>query len=242
MKSMCIDPTVTSALIAAGSALVIVIVDKVVVFLQSKKTSKQHQEILTQNALVLEHSKSAMERQTLSAKIEGLKKKLNEFYKPLRGLLDLSQNFYFLFRQGKPDGFRTLTYLILRNQGKAPFDLTSHDEMLLKEIFALGEKIESFILEKGHLIETGELRMSEATRAKLDSVGNDIPFKKAIQEDDLLSLAAAHFRLIRLAYNGLIDSNVDSYAAYVYPLEFPAEIGRRIEELELEIKGLESKY
>lgn len=82
---------------------------------------------------------------------------INEFYGPLLSYLNIIKALHSLFAAGKPKGFRTVTYLLERNQehenGTEKKDniLTESDKKLLANIIETEKKIEDLIIAKGGL-------------------------------------------------------------------------------------------
>ena len=104
--------------------------------------------------------------------------------------------------------FATLPYLL--GGGK----LTANEEMLLKEIIAIGVKTETLIHEKAGLIDVPELRLT------------------------LIPRATSHFLMMRLAYNRTIVGEADKFRDLTFPRELDERLEKRKKELEDELKSL----
>lgn len=105
------------------------------------------------------YNRAALKEKKRSERRDLITKKLNEFYGPLLSYLNIVKALYQLFRANKPAGFRTLIFLLDRNQEyemngiKQTVVLSKSDEQLLKEIIEIEQKIEDLIVEKGGLVD-----------------------------------------------------------------------------------------
>jgi hypothetical protein len=166
---------------------------------------------------------------------------LTKFYYPLLGYLNVSQALFKIFFAGKPDGFRTLTYLLDRDQhyqtatGPIRVVLTSSDDAVLKEILRLGRKIEELIVTKSGYVDDRELLFQYVPKPDITDIDPNV-----VRDQGLLAVAVTHLRLIRLAYRGTIQGQVDRYKAFVYPRELNGRIIEKIEALRAEREWLAS--
>lgn len=147
---------------------------------------------------------------------------LEKFYRPFHNNQKRSTELYKLFIQGKPEGFRTLTYLIDPEQdypGYGRLELTSGDRSLLEEIITIGKEQYRLIAEYGGLITDPKLAgvLSESPRN---------PERPDLQGTGLLAKAAAHYKLLELAYEGRLENDPERYASHVFPRELPMIIER----------------
>jgi hypothetical protein len=102
----------------------------------------------------------------------------------------------------------------------------------MEQILAVGEKIENLIVEKAGFVDDDELRFNyvpnpEATKVKLAGNG-------------LLEIAIVHLQIIRLAYRGTIKGDIEKLKDYVFPRELPEKINNKINQLQTELKHLNS--
>ena len=143
-------------------------------------------------------------------------KLLNELYGPFSQYRKQSNLLFEKFKIGKvpnsPSGrFNTLIYL-LQNEG--PGLLETNDKILLREIIALGGLCENLIKAKAGLIDDDELR------------------------EKWFPLAAQHYQIIRLAYEGAIKGEVDRFYDFKFPHQLDALLEERIKALKTELKNL----
>ncbi len=180
-----------------------------------------------------------VERTDLIEKRNSLEKKLNEFYIPLRHYLEQSKTMFKIFLKGKPEGFRTLTYLLNPQQEygekKEKVVLDNNDKALLKTIIGVGSKIEDLINEKGYLIGDD----TEFVDKYMPGEGY-----KHIQYDSdltLISLLVSHLITIRMASNNEISGQVEKFEGFVFPNEINPRVNTKIQELERKIESYESQ-
>jgi hypothetical protein len=212
------DNQIIVALIASGGAIFIALLNT---FFSRKKTS----EILTNSQELSEQTRNQLKYNRLSKDQDYYLEKLNDFYYPLKNYLDSSRNFYDIFKIGKPKGFRTLTYLLDRNQtynnvGKVI--LTTNDTVLLEKIFEIGSEIEKLIASKRSIIDDKEFINPYVPSAEFSEVKNP-------EGKSLLSLTLS---FIRMAYQGYLQGDTEKYAMYVYPRELNIKVDEQIEKLE----------
>jgi len=208
------------ALIVSGSALIGSVINSVIIFKNSAKVLKQ--------------SKYQIEYNRLNERKKYILKKLNEFYYPLRNYLQTSKSLYDLFIQGKPNGFRTLTYLLNPNQSyedNVKVVLQGNDKILLEKIFEIGFEIEKLIAVKGGIIDDPEF-------TEKYTPSNAFADPMIVGNLSLLSLTKSHLNFIRLAYNGNLIGDVEKFTVYVYP----RELNKILDKIILELEESREKY
>ncbi len=163
------------------------------------------------------YQRSMLREKRIEDKRKEIYKKLNDFYGPMKQYLAKSYRLYELFRVDKDANraeneprFSTLTALIRGTQ------FQGDDKEILDEIIRLGEDMENLILEKAGLVDDSELG------------------------DELLPDALAHFFLIRIANQGRLKKDYNSYVLHTFPNKLPEAIDRRINQLRTELKELNS--
>ena len=175
-------------------------------------------------------TKKVIKRGEIVERKKKLENKLDEFYIPLRHYLENSKTLFKIFSKGKPDKFRTLTYLLNKKQiyidiNKAVI-LDKNDNSILEKIFEIGEKIEKLIYEKSYLIGNDiEFVNSYMPRSGYD----DIIFEKDMS---LLSLTVSHLVVIRMAYKGDLEGDVSKFEGFVFPNEINIRVKEKIAKLE----------
>jgi len=92
-------------------------------------------------------------------------------------------------------------------------EFEGNDAVLLNEIIEITERLEQLILSQSGLIDDKELR-------------------------DLLAKAGAHFRILRLAYDGALTGEVERFGDYVYPRELGPKIEEQIDKLRARLDEL----
>jgi len=165
-----------------------------------------------------------------------IKTRLYEFYGPLAAHLNVLRALHRLLAADKPEGFETLAYLLdpyqeYPTEGKKKrLVLNDLDRRLLEEIVGTGMQIEALMLAKAGLAGDGELLFPAAAEGKLlpTPVEGEAPFAAAL----------AHFRLLRLAYNGRFEGDPEHYQAYGYPHGFEEHIREKMRALQLELERL----
>ena len=166
-------------------------------------------------------------------------KKLNEFYGPFQQYLNESQELYRIFAATKPKGFRTLTYLLNRQQvfedGKT-VQLTPADDTILKTIFKIGEKLLDLITSKAGLIDDPVLRNNYQPLMQVSAL-TDV---KGLEKNGLLAIFATHLMIINLAYKGELSGDPEPYKNYVFPRDLPGIIDKNIDRLAAELTQLNS--
>jgi hypothetical protein len=141
-----------------------------------------------------------------------------------------------LLAADKPEGFEALAYLLdpyheypLEGKKKR-LVLNDLDRRLLEEIVSTGMQIEALILAKAGLAGDGELLFPAAAEGKLLPV--------PVEGESPFTSALAHFRLLRLAYNGRFEGDPEHYQAYGYPQAFEEHIREKMRTLPLELEQL----
>jgi hypothetical protein len=176
----------------------------------------------------------------LNEELFKLQEKLSEFYYPIRSYLEKSRNYYNIFKINKPENFRTLTYLLdkeqLYNGNKYILDI--NDRAFLKQIFEVGVEIERIIAEKGSLVDDTELIGPYSPSEEY--IGDDAEFPYP-ENQSILNIAQLHLSFIRLAFDGEIEGNVDNLSPYVFPRELNSIIENKIIDLESKINEIKSR-
>lgn len=212
---------VIASLIAFAGTIVVAIIS----IYNNKRTSRDN--------------KRLVERTDLIEKSKIIDQKLNEFYLPLRHYLEHSKTLFKIFLKGKPEGFRTLTYLLDPQQRfgdeKKRIKLNSNDKALLRKIFEIGSSIEKLIHEKSYLIGSDE----EFTKKYVPSEAYS--HIKHDKELTLISLLLSHIIAIRMAFQGEISGETDKFEGYVFPNEITSKVESKIRELETQLRNFESK-
>lgn len=197
------------------------------------QSNKKSNELLVNSARQNQYS-------ILNESLLKLQTKLSEFYYPIRSYLEKSSNIYDVFKTNKPENFRTLTYLLDKEQlyNGSPYQLNINDRAFLKQIFEVGVEIEKIIAEKGNLIDAPELIGPYTPSEEFlgDDAGYPYPENKS-----LLSIAQVHLSFIRLAFDGEIEGNVENLSPYVFPRELNIIIENRVKDLESKIADLKSQ-
>jgi hypothetical protein len=189
----------------------------------NKKTSRDNRRLI--------------ERSHLIEKRNSLEKKLTEFYIPLRHHLEQSKTMFKMFLKDKPEGFRTLTYLLNPQQEygeqKEKVLLDKNDNALLQKIIDVGVKIEDLINEKGFLIGSD----TEFVDKYMPGEG----YQHIFYENDLtlISLLVSHLLTIRMAFNGDITGQVQKFESFVFPNEINSRVNKKIQEFEQNVSTYE---
>jgi len=191
-----------------------------------------------QNIQIRRDKRQEEKRKRILERKISLERKLNEFYLPLRHHLENSKTLFKIFIKDKPNGFRTLTYLLDKKQlydGKT-VTLNSSDKAIFEKILEIGEKIENLTYAKSYLAGTDpEFVSNYKPRDKYAQ----IPY---IKDMTILSLLVSHVVVIRLAYNGkLKGGNPETYKTFVFPNEVNIRVQEKIQELRNEIGKCEGQ-
>lgn len=165
-----------------------------------------------------------------------IEKNLNEFYGPLVSNLNVVKALYKLFSRNKPDTFRTLLYLLNPNQeyqtvnGKEKVILSDTDKKLLEEIIEIERKIEELIISKSGLVDDEKLMFNYVPNAEITDVRLD--------KTSLIAMAIAHFRILRMAYDGHFTGEVERFKNFVYPREFDNAIKDKMDKMREDLSKL----
>jgi hypothetical protein len=103
--------------------------------------------------------------------------------------------------------------LVLLLEGKK---LQGNDKFLMEQILEVEAQMTKLILKKSGLVDDEDLR-------------------------ELLSKAATHFRLIRLAYQGVLQGEPERFADHVFPREITPRIEAEIEKLKARLNELNTE-
>lgn len=189
---------------------------------------------LWNNHRIREESKKEQTRKRLEEARDIHQIKLSEFYIPLRHYLENSKTLFKIFKKGKPEKFRTLTYLLNPTQkyeGQIQVSLDKNDRSILSKIFEIGEKIESLIYTKSYLAgDDEEFVKSYEPREKY----KDLPYEKDMT---ILSLLISHIVVIRLAYDQKLIGNPENFESFVFPNEINVRVDEKIEDLNKKIRN-----
>lgn len=195
---------------------------------------------LTIALLTAIYNRAALREKRVAEKRHAIAKKLNEFYGPFISYSNVTKALFKIFRAGKPAEFRTLTYLLDPDQdyetpaGRSRVVLTDNDRKILEELLNVEVDLEKLVIEKGGLVDDKRLMFDYIP----DPVITDVGIKKG--EVSLLALLIAHFRVLRLAYQGGITGEVGRYKDFVYPREIDGVIKERFDALHAELEQLGS--
>jgi hypothetical protein len=162
--------------------------------------------------------------------------RMNNFYGPLTSYLNVVKALHSIFRSDKPKDFRTLTYLLNPDQeydtenGKHKIQLNETDKNLLEEIIEIEKKIEELIIAKSGMIYDESLMFEYTPDPKITDVKPT--------GTSLIALAIAHFRLLRMAYNGNFIGETEKFKDFIYPREFDLQIRNEVKELKSQLEKL----
>jgi hypothetical protein len=158
--------------------------------------------------LNLTHNQNIIMQKNQEDEKKEIYKKLNDFYGPFLELRKKSVLLYEQFalkqkkeKEDKGDRFRTLLALL---DGEV---FIGNDDILLKEIIKIDEKLEKMIVSKAGLIDDKELR------------------------EKILPRFSTHVLLMRLAYEKKLTGNIDSFKDKTFPSELDEAIERKIDDL-----------
>ncbi len=154
--------------------------------------------------------------------------KIDEFYSPLKNYLAQSKINYLMLVGNKPEGFRTLEYLLDNDKefNGEKVSWTNNDDILLDKILSYGKLMEDLILNKMGLIDDPEI-----CKEYLPSPGfDDIEYP---EDMSILDIAVAHFSFIRDARKDL--GGDQRFEKYVYPRELSRKINSKLDELQLQV-------
>ena len=140
------------------------------------------------------NNRANLREQRVAERRKSIAKQLNEFYGPLISYLNITKSLYKIFIQDKPQGFRTLTYLLDREQKyedgqeKKKIELSNSDKIILGEIIEIEKKIELLIIDKGGLVEDPKLMFDYYEDVQLSRFNSSTS----------LATLITHFRVLRL--------------------------------------------
>ena len=163
-------------------------------------------------------------------------KQLNDFYGPFQLYLNTSKELFNVLSNNKPENFRTLTYLINRNQeymvngNKVTIQLDNTEEIILDQIVQMGDNMSVLIIEKAGLIDNVKLRYNYTSNPQYTDV--------EISKNGLLAFANAHFLFMKLARLEKLGNNASKFSTYVFPRELPDVIETEIQKLKKELEEL----
>jgi hypothetical protein len=169
-------------------------------------------------------------------RINFLNARLNDFFGPLLSYLNVVKALYKIMRSNKPKNFRTLTYLLNplqeyeTDEGKTRITLSETDKKLLEEIIEIERKVEDLIISKSGMVNDDKLMFEYIPLSKITDVTGS--------ETSLMALEIAHFRLLRMAYEGNFQGETERFKDFVYPREFDIEIRKQINGIQNELDDL----
>ena len=217
------EATVSAAVISASVVVVSSIVTLAMQAYNNRKTNEY-------NLRILAEKKTEEQRKDIY-------KRLNEFYGPFQQYLNKSLELYRIFSANKPDGFRSLTYFLDREQqyaGYGKVTLTKNEEAIFAEIISIGEKLEEIIVTKAGLVDDPILRQDFTEEASgQESTGIS-------GSNGMLAFLGTHLLVMRLAYKGELQGDTQTYSKYVFPRGLPNVVENNITRLNKELERLNS--
>ncbi|WP_132011901.1 MULTISPECIES: hypothetical protein [unclassified Flavobacterium] len=188
-----------------------------------------------QNWLTGKDNKKNLQRIAIIEKRQVIENKLNQFYIPLRHHLEHSKTLFKIFVKDKPQNFRTLTYLLDKNQiygsNNVQVVLNKNDKSLIKTIIKVGTKIENLIHEKSYLIgDDIEFVQNYTPRTEYAHITYE-------RDMTLLSLLISHLITIRMAFNEDLSGQINKFEGFVFPNEVNVRVNEKINELERKINS-----
>lgn len=180
------------------------------------------------------YNKETLREKRVAEKRASIAKQLNEFYGPLISYLNITNALREIYTKDKPEGFRTLTYLLdpeqvyETNQGALKVALTESDRLILGEIIEIEEKIESLVVEKGGLVDEPQLMFNYLNGTE-SARGSQL---------SLLAALIRHFRILKLAYTGKLHGEIQRYKDFVFPTEIKGVLRKKFESLHRELDKL----
>jgi len=141
-----------------------------------------------------------------------------------------------IFSSGKPEQFRTLTYLLDPNQeyetenGHIKVTLTESDKDLLDQIIQIETKIEELIVSKAGLVDEPTLMFDYTPNPEITDV--------ELKNTSLMAAAITHFRILKLACQGHFRGEVNRFKDFVYPRELNTKLEEKIKVLQEELDQL----
>jgi hypothetical protein len=126
---------------------------------------------------------------------EVIKHQLDSFYRPILQLLDTSKRFHEALVKGKAENFKTLPVLLMSRNS-----LSKSDFIILKEIVAIGFKVEAIIDRQASNVDSNELR-------------------------ERLGILVRHIRFFRLlVLNNNFAGEPTRFTDFIYPQDINREI------------------
>lgn len=189
------------------------------------------------------HNQATIEEARLQKREEFIEQALSEFYYPAQGYLQVTKSLHHILAAEKPSEFRLLSYLIDPTQtyevggAKVRVDLSSNDRELIGEIIDVEKKLEEIFLTKSGLVDDPSLISNY--EPNLDITDIKLKIRGGI---GLISLAVAHFRVLRLAFEGKLKGDPKAYEQFVFPRELPIKITENLEALRKTVGTLENRY
>ena len=141
-------------------------------------------------------------------KARNLQERLDKFYGPLIQFRNQSRLLYKAFKGRQPDPANFRTLTALLS-GK---NFDNNDKVLLDEIIKIGKDTETLIKQSSGLVD------------------------EDLQE--ILGKATTHYLVLRLAYEKLLQGDVDQFQEYVFPNELDHAIKQKIESIKQELIAL----
>ncbi len=170
------------------------------------------------------HQVALFKSQKRKEEIKEAKEKIEKFYGPFNSLLEESRVIYNHFAKDekkelkeKGDYFRTLRFLTEETGSITGVDrLKPHDQELFKHIVDISDKINNLIEIHGGCVENPALHI-------------------------LLGNLAAHYKIIKSAYEGKLENQSENLEDIVFPLEINGAIHSEINKLLRIIRVSEDK-
>lgn len=131
-------------------------------------------------------------------------KKLNSFYGPFQQLRGRTRELYQSFALTKKDKQKEFATLTALLESH---DFDQNDKALLEEIVRLTRQSDELIIENAGLIDDPELR-------------------------ELFTKVGAHWHILRLAYEGNLSGNSDTFRRYSFPWEIDQKVEDKIKNLQ----------
>ena len=218
------DSAVLGAVITSGAAFATGIFT-LILNLKSAADARTH------NRRTITEIRASEQRKQLAAGLQ-------ELLVPVYSHLTAMQAIFRIFTANKGKEFRTLIFLLDPESYKIDGQkvvLSDSDKMLLQEIVSLSKQVEELLLLKGGLVDDPVLNGVYIP----DPIKTDVSAEQ-LKGLSLFSLAIAHFRVFRLAYEGTIKGEVDRYKNFVYPKELNERVYAAIQRTQQNLANLSS--
>ncbi len=182
------------------------------------------------------HNKNLVNLQKRNERRKSIEKRLNEFYGPIVSYLDITRALHNILVKGKPDSFKTLTYLLdptqtyEHNGTIVTVVLNESDKQILREIINIEEKIEELIIDKAGLMDDAEITLRKLPKFNISD--NDP------KDPSVLTKAVLHYRLLRYAFEGGFQKEVERFSEHTYSTDFDKTIIDRMNALRAELDAL----